>query len=124
MAKEQLKEGSKLTTDILESLIARYSHAGFQYQQALDSSAGEDPAAIVWGAHQGVTTPRIFLLALLPGNWDKANPDYLETHALERMPTDAAPDEYAQFAVVADTDGHEVAFDLAYPPHEIDRLPA
>jgi type I restriction enzyme M protein len=128
MAKEQVKEAkskdAKTTTDVLESFLARYSNAGFEYKEELDSSESKDPAAIVWGNYLGTVTPRILLLALSSGNWDKANPDYLEVHALERMPTDAKPENYAQFAVVADTDGHEAVFDLAYPAHEIDRLPA
>ena len=70
---------------------------------------------MVWGLHRGVDTPRVFLLALPAGNWEKANADYVYQLSWTQTPTELADDQYPKFGVVSDGE-HEAIFDLEYPP--------
>ena len=124
MSKEKLAEKATTTNDVLDMLRARMAGEGFDQNLELNVSPETDPAIIIWGQHQGVLTPRIMLLALSSGNWEKANADYVQQEAWNRPPTDTPEDQYPQFAVVADPGDHEAIFDLTYPAHEIDRLPS
>ncbi|MBD2198557.1 MULTISPECIES: HsdM family class I SAM-dependent methyltransferase [Calothrix] len=120
--KTEGKQESSGVQEILATLCQQYKSAGFDKLITLTSSADEEAAAIVWGQYQGVETPRIFLLALAPGNWDKANAEYVQQKSYTLPPADTKEDEFPQFAVVSDGE-HKTCFELSFPAYEIDRLP-
>ena len=112
-------------TSLLRSTVHRLSGSGFD--QSLDLKASEPglSAAIVWGRHEGVETPRILALVLPAGAWGRANADEVQMLSYTLPPPETQADHFPQFAVVKDTEGKlEAFFDLAYPPHQIDKLPS
>lgn len=112
-------------TSLLRSTVHRFSGSGFD--QSLDLKASEPglSAAIVWGRHEGVETPRILALVLPAGAWGRANADEVQMLSYTLPPPETQADHFPQFAVVKDTEGKlEAFFDLAYPPHQIDKLPS
>jgi type I restriction enzyme M protein len=112
-------------TSLLTSMVHRFSGSGFD--QSLDLKASEPgmSAAIVWGRHEGVETPRILALVLPAGAWGRANADEVQMLSYTLPPPETQADHFPQFAVVKDAEGKlEAFFDLAYPPHQIDKLPS
>jgi type I restriction enzyme M protein len=110
--------------NVLKSMLHALASAGFI--EVLDLKASEPgmSAAMVWGRHEGVETPRILALVLPAGAWGRANADEVQVLSYSLPPPETQPDQYPQFAVVKDFEGKlETFFDLAYPPHQIDRLP-
>lgn len=123
MTKERLAE--KTPTSVLESLRARMVREGFDQKAEPSVQLDEQPLITVWGQFEGVPTPRILLLALAAGHWDKANADYVSRQCDRLVIENSNDDYFPHFALVSDTEGHEAVFDLnTYPPHEIDRLPS
>ncbi len=120
--KTEGKQESSVVQEILATLCQQYKSASFDKLILLTSSADEEAAAIVWGQYQGVETPRIFLLALAPGHWDKANAEYVQQKSYTLPPADTKEDEFPQFGVVSDGE-HKTFFELSFPAYEIDRLP-
>lgn len=127
MSTEKLFETAPVAADTTDETLGvlrkRLSSAGFDRVIELDAQGGE-PAAIVWGVHAGAPTPRVLLMALTDGGWERATPEYVLQQAWTRPPADTKEEQYPQFAVVADATGREKVFDLTFPSHEIDRLPA
>lgn len=112
-------------SSVLKSLVHQLAGAGFADVQDLKASEPGMSAAVVWGRHQGVDTPRILALVLPSGAWSRANADEVQVLSYSLPPPETPADQYPQFAVVKDADGKlEAFFDLAYPPHQIDRLPS
>ena len=120
--KTEGKQESSGVQEILATLCQQYKFASFDKLITLTSSADEEAAAIVWGQYQGVETPRIFLLGLAPGHWDKANAEYVQQKSYTLLPADTKEDEFPQFGVVSDGE-HKTFFELSFPAYEIDRLP-
>ena len=58
----------------LDKQLLELKRAGFDLVQPLAASADE-AAAIVWGRHEGVLTPRILVLAVPPMRWDQIRPE-------------------------------------------------
>lgn len=111
-------------TGLLKSLVHTLSGAGFDQRLELKPSEAGMSAAVVWGRHEGVETPRVLALVLPPGAWDRSNADSVQMLSYTLPPPETAADQYPQFAVVRDAEGKlEALFDLAYPPHQIDKLP-
>ncbi len=110
-------------SDALVALEKKLAEQGFDQCLELDAAEDGQACSMVWGTHRGVETPRVFLLALPVGGWEKANADYVYQLSFTQAPTDLAEDQFAKFAVVVDSE-HETIFDLEYPQHEIDRLPS
>ena len=109
--------------NVLKSMLHALASAGFV--EVLDLKASEPgmSAAIVWGRHEGVETPPILALVLPAGAWGRANADEVRVLSYSLPPPETQPDQYPQFAVVKDAEGKlEAFFDVAYPPHQIDRL--
>lgn len=106
----------------LESLEAKLAMAQFDQRLAMESAEEGQACSMVWGEHKGEETPRIFVLALPLGSWEKANAEYVQQLSYTQAPTGLAADEYAKFAIVSDGK-NEAMFDLEYPAHEVDRLP-
>ena len=96
-----------------------------EFTERLELEAAEEGqgCSMVWGSHRGVETPRVFLLALPPGTWEKANAEYVYQLSWTQTPAGLADDQYPKFGVVSDGE-HEAIFDLEYPQHQIDRLPS
>src|SRR5215831_955338 len=88
--------------DPLSELKSKLAGSGFNLELDLDSPGDGEACAIVWGRHRGEETPRIFLLALPAGTWERANVDYLQERMWARTPTDTQADAYPQFGVVGD----------------------
>lgn len=111
---------------VLNSLVHSLASADFDQHIALKPSEAGMSAAIVWGRHEGVETPRVLALVLPPGAWDRSNADTVQMLSYTLPPPETAADQFPQFAVVRDAEGKldPAYFDLAYPPHQIDRLPA
>lgn len=107
----------------LAALVRKLADRKFAEHQAFDGAGDDEAAGIVWGQNKGVPTPRVFVLALKPENWASANADHVLTRVYALTPTDTPDDAYPQFAVVGDG-AHQAVFDLEYPAHEIDQLPA
>ena len=106
----------------LAALLTKLANRGFDLEQPL-IEGDEESAAVVWGRHKGVPTPRVLLLALTPEHWDKARPEHVQSRAWALTPTETAEDAYPVFAIATDGE-HERTFDIAsHPPHEIDQLP-
>ena len=112
----------KEKSDLKNTLVALEKKAkglGFDHKLAVESSSGEDAAAIAYGLHMGVETPRLFLLALPPGAWEKATAENIQQRMWDLTPSNTAVDAYPKFGVVSDG-AKERLFDLQYPAHEID----
>ncbi len=107
----------------LETLEAKLAKAQFDQRLAMEPAEEGQACSMVWGEHKGEETPRIFVLALPPGSWEKANAEYVQQLSYTQAPTGLAADEYAKFALVGDGK-NEAMFDLEYPAHEVDRLPS
>jgi type I restriction enzyme M protein len=116
-----MKEQSDLK-NTLAALEKKAKGQGFDHKLAVESSSGEDAAAIAYGMHLGVETPRLFLLALPTGAWEKATAENIQQRMWDLTPSDTAQDAYPKFGVVSDGE-KERLFDLQYPAHEIDLLP-
>lgn len=107
----------------LEALEARLVKAEFDQRLAMEPAEDGQACSMAWGEHKGEETPRIFVLALPAGSWEKANAEYVQQLSYTQAPTGLAADEYAKFALVSDGK-NETMFDLEYPAHEVDRLPS
>jgi type I restriction enzyme M protein len=107
----------------LVALEAKLATAKFERHLPMEPAEEGQACSMVWGEHKGEETPRIFVLALPPGSWEKANAEYVQQLSYTQAPTGLAADEYAKFALVGDGK-NEAMFDLEYPAHEIDRLPS
>ena len=57
-------------------------------------------AAVAWGRHEGVETPRVLALVLPSGAWDRSNADSVQMLSYTLPPPEAAPDQFPQFAAV------------------------
>jgi type I restriction enzyme M protein len=111
-------------TGVLKNMLHTLSAAGFDQRLELKPSEAGMSAAIVWGRNEGVETPRVLALVLPSGAWDRSNADSVQMLSFTLPSPETAPDQYPQFAVVRDAEGKlEAYFDLAYPPHQIDKLP-
>lgn len=111
-------------TGVLKSLLHTLSGAGFQQEIELKPSEAGMSAAIAWGHHEGIETPRVLALVLPSGAWDRSNADSVQMLSYTLPSPETAADQFPQFAVVRDAEGKlEAFFDLAYPPHQIDKLP-
>lgn len=111
-------------TSTLRALVHTLTGAGFSETQDLKSSEPGVSAAVVWGSHKGEGTPRILALVLPTASWSRANADEVQVLSYTLPPPETAADQFPQFAVVQDTEGKlEAFFDLAYPAHQIDKLP-
>ncbi|HYX16645.1 MAG TPA: N-6 DNA methylase [Nostoc sp.] len=119
---KQAQEESSGVQEVLTNLCQQQKSADFDHVIYLQKSLDKEVAAIVWGQFQGVETPRIFLLALPPGQWEKANANYVQELSYTLPAADTLEDQYPQFGVVTDGE-HQAVFDLGYPAYEIDRLP-
>ena len=117
--KQKAKTGSNEPLAALEKKLAEQD---FTQRLELEPAEEGQACSIVWGTHRGVETPRVFLLALPAGSWEKANADYVYQLSFTQAPTDLAEDQYPKFGIVSDGE-HEAIFDLEYPQHQIDRLP-
>jgi type I restriction enzyme M protein len=112
-------------TGVLKNMLHTLSAAGFDQHADLKPSDVGMSAAVVWGCHEGVPTARILVLVLPPGAWDRSNADSVQMLSYTLPSPETPADQYPQFAVVRDAEGKlETFFDLTYPPHEIDKLPA
>ena len=112
-------------SNVLQSIVHRLSGAGFDQSLALKPSEPGMLAAVVWGRHEGAETPRILALVLPAGAWGRANADEVQMLSFSLPSPETQEDQFPQFAIVKDAeDKLEAVFDLAYPPHEIDRLPS
>jgi type I restriction enzyme M protein len=112
-------------SNILQEMLRKL--AGARFDQTLDLKASEPgmSAAMVWGRHQGVETPRLLALVLPAGAWSRSNADDVQVLSYALPPPETPADQYPQFAIVRDAEGKlESFFDLAYPPHQIDKLPS
>ncbi|MBS1803686.1 MAG: N-6 DNA methylase [Acidobacteria bacterium] len=117
----------KEKSDLKNTLIALEKKAtglGFDHKLAMDLKSEEEAAAIVWGMQKGEETPRLFLLALVPGIWEKATPETVQQRMWDVTPPETPEDAFPKFGLVADGSGNERCFSLEYPPHEIDQLPS
>ena len=125
---KQTKKAAKATessgrSEALVALEAKLADQDFSQRLELDSAEQGQACSMVWGTHRGVDTPRVFLLALPAGSWEKANADYVAQLSWTQSPTDLKDDQFPKFGVVSDGE-HEAIFDLEYPAHQIDRLPS
>ncbi|WP_321946809.1 class I SAM-dependent DNA methyltransferase [Paraburkholderia sp. J10-1] len=113
-------------SSVLNSLVRSLASAGFDQKFELKASEAGMSAAVVWGRHEGVATPRVLALVLPVGAWSRSNADEVQMLSWTLPPPDTAQDHYPQFAVVKDAEGTlEAIFDLAPgAPHQIDRLPS
>jgi type I restriction enzyme M protein len=113
-------------SSILKSLVHSLASAGFDQKLDLRANEAGMLAAILWGRHEGVETPRVLALVLSAGAWSRANADEVQMLSWTLPPPDTAQDHYPQFAVVKDAEGKlEAFFDLAPgAPHQIDKLPS
>ena len=111
---------------ILGDLLRTLSSAGFEHVVELAPSEEGMAASIAWGRHEGVETPRVLALVLPPGAWDRSNADSVQMLSYTLPSPETPADQYPQFAVVRDAEGkvEPAFFDLAYPPHQIDKLPS
>jgi type I restriction enzyme M protein len=110
----------------LTSLVHSLADAGFDTKLDLKASEAGMSAAMMWGRHEGVETPRVLALVLPAGAWSRANADEVQMLSWTLPPPDTAQDHFAQFAIVKDAEGKlEAFFDLAPgAPHQIDKLPS
>jgi type I restriction enzyme M protein len=112
-------------SNVLKSILHSLASAGFDQTLNLKTSEPGTSAAVVWGRHEGVETPRVLALVLPGGAWSRSNADEVQMLSWTLPAPDTAQDYYAQFAVVKDAEGKlEAIFDLAPgAPHQIDKLP-
>jgi type I restriction enzyme M protein len=122
MAKTVANTAPSLQTAVLEPCLATLKAQGFDRVEPLAVSDQNQAAAIVWGDYRGVPTPRIFVWALAPGQWEKASADEVQSVSWNWMPADTPEDGFPQFGMAIDGE-HTAVFDISYPAHEIDRLP-
>jgi len=109
---------------VLNAAVQKLAKGGFDQRLDLQSSEAGQAAAVVWGRHEGVETPRILLLVLPTEAWDRSNADSLQALAWTLTPAGTPEDQIPRFALVRDSgDTREQTFDIEFPPHEIDRLP-
>jgi len=110
----------------LKQLVHSLGSAGFDQKLDLKASEAGMSAAVVWGRHEGVETPRVLALVLPAGAWNRSNADEVQMLSWTLPSPATAQDHYAQFAVVKDAEGKlEAIFDLAPgAPHQIDKLPS
>lgn len=118
-----MKEKSDLKKT-LAALEQKAKGLGFDHKLSIDSTTEEEATAIVWGLQQGIETPRLFLMALLPGLWERANSENVQQRMWDLTPSDTPEDAYPKFGLVSDGTGNERIFSLEYPAHEIDQLPS
>lgn len=107
---------------VLAALEAKLAKEKFKQRLELDAPEADQACSMVWGEYRGEETPRIFVLALPEGSWDKANADHVAQLGWTQAPSGLPDDQYPKFALVGDGKS-EAMFDLEYPPHQIDRLP-
>ncbi|MGK3990751.1 N-6 DNA methylase [Sorangium sp. So ce136] len=112
-------------SNVLYSILHTLAGAGFDQTLYLKASEPGMSAAVVWGRHEGVETPRVLALVLPAGAWSRSNADEVQMLSWTLPAPDTAHDHYAQFAVVKDAEGKlEAIFDLAPgAPHQLDKLP-
>ncbi|GEP02274.1 N-6 DNA methylase [Methylobacterium oxalidis] len=111
--------------NLLKSMVHSLASAGFDQSLELKATEPGMSAAVVWGRHEGVETPRILALVLPAGAWGRANADEVQVLSYSLPSPETVADQYPQFAIVRDAEGKlESFFDLAYPPHQIDKLPS
>ncbi len=111
-------------SNVLASLTHALASAGFDQKRDIKASEPGMSAAIVWGRHEGVETPRVLALVLPAGAWGRSNADEVQLLSWTLPPPDTQQDHYPQFAVVKDAEGKlEAVFDLD-GPHQIDKLPS
>jgi type I restriction enzyme M protein len=122
MAKTAEKIEVSLQELVLEPYLKKLKAQQFDRVEPLEVSDPDQAAAIVWGSYQGIATPRIFVWAIAPGQWEKANADEVQSTSWGVMPADTPEDQYPQFGIALDGE-HTAFFDISYPAHEIDRLP-
>ena len=109
---------------VLKGILNTLSKANFDQHMELKPGEPGMSAAVVWSRHEGVETPRILAMVLPAGAWERSNADTVQMLSYTLPPPETASDQFAQFAFVRDAEGKlEAFFDLAYPPHQIDRLP-
>ena len=122
--KEKAQEPSpeQMAAQALKEISSKLKQKGYVSAAALKSEEPSLAAAIHWGMHEGVETPRIFALALPKEAWERANANEVQRLSYEMPSPDTPEDQYPQFGFVSDGE-HEAFFDLTFPPHEIDRLP-
>lgn len=106
----------------LLKMLEKLTEQGYDQMIELNGEEHEAAAATVWGRHEGVDTPRILVLRLPSGQWERSNADQVQNLSWSISPPDTPEDQYPLFAVVSDGE-NEAFFDIGYPPHEIDRLP-
>jgi type I restriction enzyme M protein len=121
--KSKTKTSAEPSNVAISALEQKLASLKFVHRVELSPAEEKCPCSMVWGTHQGIDTPRIFLLELPPGNWDKANADYMLQLSWTQSPSDLADDQFPKFGIVSDGE-HEAVFDLEYPAHQIDRLPS
>src|ERR1700730_6164722 len=109
---------------VLQNMLQTLSEGGFDQHIELKTSEPGMTAAVVWGRHEGVETQRVLVLVMPHGTWDRSNADSVQMLSYTLPSPGTAPDQYPQFALVRDAEGKlEASFDLAHPPHQIDKLP-
>ena len=74
----------------LKSMLHTLSAAGFDQRVALRPSEAGMSAAIVWGRHEGVETPRVLTLVLPSGAWDRSNADSVQMLSYTGTPVSAS----------------------------------
>jgi hypothetical protein len=101
---------------------------GRGFDQKVDLKASEPgmSAASMCGVATKAPRRRASWRSCLPaGAWGRANADEVQVLSYSLPEPETEADQYPQFAVVKDAeDKLEVFFDLAYPPHQIDKLPS
>jgi len=120
--KKQTPSPEHVANQTLKSMSSTLKEKGYGLIAALKSEEPDLSAAIHWGMHQGLETPRILALALPEEVWERANANEVQRLSYEMPSPDTPEDQYPQFGFVSDGE-HEKFFDLSFPPHEIDRLP-
>src|SRR5690348_4543366 len=114
-SKKRTRKASEqpLRADTLAALETKLAADGFTKRVELEPPGEGRACSMVWGTHKGIETPRVFLLSLPPGDWQKANAEHLQQLSWTQAPTDIAEEQYPKFAVVGDGE-HEAIFDLEY----------
>ena len=118
MAKKKESQGpspDQLAAETLKAISANLKAKGYSSSAALKSEEDGVAAAVHWGMHQGVETPRIFALALPRDVWERANANEVQRLSYEMPSPDTPEDQYPQFGSVSDGE-HERFFDLSFPP--------
>lgn len=122
MARAAEKTELSLQETVLAPYLDKLKVQKFDRVEPLAVSDQNQAAAIVWGNYKGDITPCIFVWALAPGQWEKANADEMQSVSWNLMPADTQEDRFPQFGIAIDGE-HTAFFDISYPAHEIDRLP-